>query len=74
MKYSPRHPRLVAVLFAAISASASIQAQTAPSPAQPAQPANAQVIPNTPATPDEEVLVLSPFEVTATSDTKSYTA
>jgi outer membrane receptor protein involved in Fe transport len=74
MKYSPRHPRLVAVLFAAISASASIQAQTAPSPAQPAQPANAQVIPNTPATPDEEVLVLSPFEVTATSDTKSYNA
>src|ERR1035438_10302411 len=36
MKYTPRHSRLVAVLVAAISACATIQAQTAPSPAQPA--------------------------------------
>jgi outer membrane receptor protein involved in Fe transport len=74
MKYTPRHPRLVAVLFAAISASASIQAQTAPSPAQPAQPDNAQVVPNTTAAPEDEVLVLSPFEVKATSGSDSYTA
>ena len=71
MKYTPRHSRLVAVLVVAISACASIQAQTAPSPAEPA---NASVVPNTAAAPNEEVLVLSPFEVQATSDTKSYSA
>jgi outer membrane receptor protein involved in Fe transport len=74
MKYTPRHSRLVAVLVAAISACASIQAQTAPSPAQPAQPANAQVVPNPSAAPEEEVLLLSPFEVKATSGSESYNA
>jgi len=75
MKYTPRHSRLIAVLVAAISACASIQAQTAPSPAQPdntpAAP-NAVVASNTVATPDAEVLLLSPFEVSATSGKESY--
>jgi len=75
MKYAPRHSRLVAVLVAAISACASIQAQTAPSPAQPANPPvapTAVVASNTTPTPEEEVLLLSPFEVSATSGKESY--
>src|SRR5208283_4471162 len=81
MKYTPRHSRLVAVLVAAISACASIQAQTAPSPAQPANAPVAPnttvapkvlVVPNTPAASDEQVIVLSPFEVRATRGSESY--
>jgi outer membrane receptor protein involved in Fe transport len=52
-------------LFGAISACASVQAQTASSPAQPASAS---------ATPDDQVFMLSPFEVQATGDSKSYTA
>jgi TonB-dependent Receptor Plug Domain len=63
MNYTPRHSRLVAALVAAISACASIQAQTAPSPTQPA---------SAPAASDEQVVLLSPFEVSATSGTESY--
>jgi hypothetical protein len=65
MKYTPRHSRLVAVWFAAMSACATIQAQTAPSPSQPA---------NASAAPDGEVVVLSPFEVSATAGSDSYVA
>ena len=74
MKYTPRHLRLAAALFAAISTQASIQAQTAPSPAEPAQSANAPVVANSSASSEEEVVTLSPFEVTATGGSDSYTA
>ena len=73
MKSTPRHPRLIAVLVAAISAYASIQAQTAPSPA-PAAATTTTTTTTTPAAPEDEVVLLSPFEVSATSDTHSYTA
>lgn len=74
MKNTPMHTRLVTVLLAAISACASIQAQTAPSPAEPAQPAKAPVTPNASTARDDEVVMLSPFEVSATSGSDSYTA
>src|SRR5579859_5937402 len=73
MNYTPRHSRLVAVLVAAISACASIQAQTAPSPAQPASTTTTTTTTTT-AAPDEEVVMLSPFEVSATAGKESYTA
>jgi outer membrane receptor protein involved in Fe transport len=72
MKNTPRHSRLVAVLVIALSAGASIQAQTAPSPAGPVQPANPPATANVSAVGDEEPLVLSPFEVVATSGSESY--
>jgi len=73
MKYTPRHLRLVAALFAAISAYSSIQAQT-PAPAAPATTTTTTTTTTTAAAPDEPVVVLSPFEVSATADTHSYVA
>jgi outer membrane receptor for ferric coprogen and ferric-rhodotorulic acid len=74
MKYTPRHSRLVAVLVAAISASAAIQAQTA-APVAPVTTTTTTTTTSAPAnSPEEDVVVLSPFEVQATSDTKSYVA
>jgi outer membrane receptor protein involved in Fe transport len=75
MKYTPRHSRLAAVLVAAISACANLQAQTAPSPAQTTttQTTTTQTT-TTPAAPDDQVVVLSPFEVEATGGSESYTA
>ncbi len=74
MKYTPRHSRLVAVLVAAISACASIQAQTAPSPAAPATTTTTTTTTTTAAAPEDEVVTLSPFEVSATAGTDSYIA
>jgi outer membrane receptor protein involved in Fe transport len=79
MKYTPRHPRLVAVLLAAISAYPSIRAQT-PAPAAPATTAPATTTSTTTTTTttaaaaEDEVVVLSPFEVSATAGNESYTA
>ena len=75
MKYTPRHSRLIAVLVAAISACASIRAQTAPSPSEPASATTTTAASTTsPDTSKEEAVVLSPFEVSATAGKESYTA
>lgn len=81
MKYTPRHARL-ALLVAAISAGTTIQAQTAPSSTAPTDAAPAANAPapsptevaNPAAAQEEETITLSPFEVSATSDTDTYTA
>jgi outer membrane receptor for ferric coprogen and ferric-rhodotorulic acid len=73
MKNTPRHSQLLAVLVAAISACASIQAQT-PAPAAPATTTTTTTTTTTAAAPDEQVVVLSPFEVSATAGKESYTA
>ena len=62
MKTTQRHSRWAALLAALLVSGALGQAQVAPDPKKPA--ANA---------PDEDIVVLSPFEVTA-SATESYNA
>jgi len=62
MKTTPWFSRRTAVLAALLIPCAFIHAQTTATPAAPA-PAK-----------EDDVLILSPFEVSATSDTKSYTA
>jgi hypothetical protein len=74
MKYTPRHSRLVAVFVAAMSACASIQAQTAAAPAAPATTTTTTTTTTTSAAPEEEVVTLSPFEVSATAGSDSYVA
>jgi outer membrane receptor protein involved in Fe transport len=74
MTFTPRHPRLVAVLVAAIFAYPSIQAQTAPAPAAPATTTTTTTTTTTAAAPADETVMLSPFEVEATSGKESYTA
>src|SRR6202789_179560 len=75
MKYTPRHSRLVAVLVASISACATIQAQTAPSPAQPASTTTTTTTTTTTADASkDETVLLSPFEVSATAGKESYVA
>ena len=69
MKYTTRHPRLLAVLVAAISGFANIHAQTA----QTTTTTTTTTAPASPA-PDAEVVMLSPFEVTSTGGSDSYTA
>ena len=69
MKYTTRHPRLLAVLVAAIAGSANIHAQTA----QTTTTTTTTTAAASPA-PDADVVLLSPFEVTATSGSDSYTA
>src|SRR5450432_264298 len=69
MKYTTRHPRLLAVLVAAISGFTNIHAQTA----QTTTTTTTTTGPASPA-PDSDVVMLSPFEVTATSGSDSYTA
>ena len=61
-------------MVAAISACASIQAQTAPSPASATPVTTTTTTTTTTASQDDETVLLSPFEVQATSDTKSYVA
>jgi len=74
MKNTPRYSRLLAVLVAAISTCAIIQAQTAPAPDQASQSATTTVTTSTPAAPKDEVVTLSPFEVEATGNSNSYNA
>jgi outer membrane receptor protein involved in Fe transport len=73
MKSTLRHPRLVAVLVAALSTYATIHAQTAPTPA-PAATTTTTTTTTTTAAPEDQVVMLSPFEVEATSGKESYTA
>jgi outer membrane receptor protein involved in Fe transport len=66
-------------MVAAISACASIHAQTAPSTTTTTTTTttgtpNAAPVSNPPTAPEEETVMLSPFEVSATSDSNSYTA
>jgi TonB-dependent Receptor Plug Domain len=77
MKNTPRYSRLIAVLVAAISASAIIQAQTAPSSTQTTTTTTTSttaVAPDASATSQEQVVTLSPFEVEATGNSDSYNA
>ena len=73
MKNTSRHPRLVAALVAALSTYATIQAQTAPSSTQTTTTTTTTTAP-APAAPEDQVVMLSPFEVDATSGKESYTA
>jgi hypothetical protein len=62
MKTTPGLSRRAALLAALLVPCACLQAQTAPAPTSATTPK------------DDEVLVLSPFEVKATSDSNAYTA
>jgi outer membrane receptor protein involved in Fe transport len=63
----------MAVLVAAMSACASIQAQT-PAPAAPATTTTTTTTTTTSSAPEDEVVTLSPFEVSATAGSDSYVA
>src|SRR5580658_7199178 len=74
MKSTPRHARLAAVLVAAISAYATVQAQTAPSSTQTTTTTTTTTAAPASNAPEDQVVMLSPFEVDATSGKESYTA